>query len=121
MEAKGPSLIPTRYIIATLFIAALLLLVAVVQAPRSSKAGGVTVPDTPTALTLDSFEVVADQEMGDDSLKDFNVTGQLSDYDRQNAEKFKASGKGSWITATLLNYLAAEGLLAKGTYLIRNT
>ncbi|MFA7341387.1 MAG: hypothetical protein WC028_31685 [Candidatus Obscuribacterales bacterium] len=68
-----------------------------------------------------SFEVVADQEMGDDSLKDFNVTGQLSDYDRQNVEKFKATGKGSWITATLLNYLAAEGLLEKDTYLIRNT
>ncbi len=56
---------PKRYLIATLFIAGMLLLVAVVQAFKSPREGGV-VPDVAVlSLNLDSFETLADLRLED--------------------------------------------------------
>ncbi len=57
-------MIPKRYLIATLFIAAMLLLVAVVQGPRvMSIAGGSA--EAPSVLALDSFETLAQTRLQD--------------------------------------------------------
>ena len=102
-------MIPTRYIIATLFIAALLLLVAVVQAPRSSKAGGVTVPDTPTALTLDSFEVVADLPLDESWAPRFQGT---KDPDQPDPWPFEGGFGAPWEPAS--PYLGDHGVALNG-------
>lgn len=53
-------MIPKRYLIATLFIAAMLVLLAIVQAPKSREHGGVASTETSAPLTLDSFRTLAD-------------------------------------------------------------
>ncbi len=58
-------MIPKRYLIATLFIAAMLVLLAVVQAPRSKNQGGVGKGDVPSALSLESFETLAEYRLAD--------------------------------------------------------
>jgi hypothetical protein len=57
--------IPQRYIIATLFIAAMLLLFAVVQAPRPVSAGGVTVAESPAIMNLGGYESLAEFRLVD--------------------------------------------------------
>ena len=58
-------MIPQRYIIATLFIAAMLLLFAVVQAPRPVSAGGVGAAETPAVMNLGGFELVTELRLAD--------------------------------------------------------
>jgi hypothetical protein len=55
--------IPKRYLIATLFIAAMLVILAVVQAPRSRREGGVMTGEAPIAMTLETFETLAQLEL----------------------------------------------------------
>jgi hypothetical protein len=102
-------LIPTRYLIATLFIAALLLLMAVVQAPRSAKAGGVATPDTPTALTLDSFEVVAELPIEDGWAPRFQGT---RDPDQADPWPFEGGFGAPWEPAS--PYLGDQGVALNG-------
>lgn len=56
-------MIPKRYLIATLFIAAMLVILAVVQAPRSRRDGGVMTGDSSITLTLETFETLAQFEL----------------------------------------------------------
>ena len=58
-------MIPQRYIIASLFIAAMLLLFAVVQAPRPVGAGGVTAVEAPAIMNLGNYEALAEFPMAD--------------------------------------------------------
>jgi len=57
--------IPKRYLIATLFIAAMLVLLAVVQAPRSREEGGVASAAAPTPMSMESFETLAEYHLQD--------------------------------------------------------
>ncbi|HZU52876.1 MAG TPA: hypothetical protein VFF77_03210, partial [Holophagaceae bacterium] len=58
-------MIPTKYLIATLFIAAMLLLVTIVQGTRPASGGGI-VADAPAAvLGLDSFPMEASTRLED--------------------------------------------------------
>lgn len=102
-------MVPTRYLIATLFIAALLLLVAVVQAPRASTAGGVAKPDTPTALTLDSFEVVAELPLEDGWAPRFQGT---RDPDQSEPWPFEGGFGAPWEPAS--PYLGDQGIALNG-------
>ena len=54
-----------RYLIATLFIAGMLLLVAVVQAFKPPREGGVAPDAAVLSLNLDSFEAIADLRLED--------------------------------------------------------
>lgn len=66
MKRNEPNdVIPKRYLIATLFIAAMLVLLAVVQAPRSRDKGGVAITEAPAALSLESFETLAEYRLLD--------------------------------------------------------
>lgn len=64
------------------------------------------------------FSIAADQELGSDGVKKFSIDAEVGEYERTQVERFKAEGKGSWIGRALLNQLAADGLIEKGTYLI---
>jgi len=55
--------IPKRYLIATLFIAAMLVILAVVQAPRFKSNGGVATGDASITMTLETFETLAQYEL----------------------------------------------------------
>ena len=62
---NGTSLIPQRYIIASLFIAAMLLLFAVVQAGRPVSAGGVATAEAPAVMNLGGYELLAELRLED--------------------------------------------------------
>src|SRR5664279_570946 len=62
---NGLSLIPQRYIIASLFIAAMLLLFAVVQAGRPVSAGGVASVEAPAVMNLGGYEILAELRLED--------------------------------------------------------
>jgi hypothetical protein len=57
--------IPKRYLFASMFIAAMLVLLAFVQAPRSTREGGAMVADTTLELTMESFETLAEYRLLD--------------------------------------------------------
>ena len=67
-------MIPKRYLIATLFIAAMLVILAVVQAPKSRREGGVMTGETPIALTLETFESLAQLELQEGWVPRFQET-----------------------------------------------
>ena len=56
-------MIPKRYLFASMFIAATLMLLAFVQAPRSTRQGGATVVDTAVELSMESFETLAEYRL----------------------------------------------------------
>ena len=58
-------MIPKRYLIATLFIAAMLVILAVVQAPRFQKQAGADLGggDAPVAMSLETFTTLAQIEL----------------------------------------------------------
>ena len=57
-------MVPKRYLIATLFIAAMLVILAIVQAPRFRKeAGGEITGDTSIAMTLETFQTLTQFEL----------------------------------------------------------
>ncbi len=63
MGMELPEVFPKKYLIATLFIAAMLVILAVVQAPRAGKSGGVAATNAPAALMLESYETLAEYRL----------------------------------------------------------
>lgn len=58
-------MIPTKYLIATLFIAGMLLLVAIVQGLRPASGGGIVADIPPAVLGLENFPVEASTRLED--------------------------------------------------------
>jgi hypothetical protein len=106
---NGPHVIPTRYIIASLFIAALLLLAAIVQAPRSPKSGGVAKPDSLTPLSMESFEVVAEFRLEEGWVPRFLDT---RDPDQPDPWPFEGGFGAPWEPAS--PYLGDQGFALNG-------
>lgn len=109
MEPGRALVIPTRYIIASLFIAALLLLAAVVQAPRAPRSGGVAKPDALTALSLESFEVVAEYRLEEGWVPRFQGT---RDPDQPDPWPFEGGFGAPWEPASA--YLGDQGFALNG-------
>jgi hypothetical protein len=101
--------IPQRYIIASLFIAAMLLLFAVVQAPRPVSAGGVTAVETPVVMNLGGFEALAEFRLVDGWSPRFQGT---QDPDQPDAWPFEGGFGTPWEPAS--PYLADQGLALNG-------
>jgi hypothetical protein len=101
--------IPKRYLIATLFIAAMLVILAVVQAPRSRRDGGVISSDEPIALTLASFESQAQFELQEGWAPRFE--GAL-DPDQPDPWPFTGGFNQPWEPAS--PYLLDQGLALNG-------
>lgn len=102
-------MIPQRYIIATLFIAAMLLLFAVVQAPRPVSAGGVTATEAPALMNLGSFEMLAEFRMEEAWSPRFQGA---QDPDQSEAWPFEGGFGTPWEPAS--PYLSDQGLALNG-------
>lgn len=105
----GRPVIPQKYIIATLFIAAMLLLFAVVQAPRPVTAGGVATPDAPAVMNLGGYEVLAELRLTDGWSPRFH--GAL-DPDQADPWPFEGGFGTPWEPAS--PYLGDQGLALNG-------
>ena len=102
-------MIPQRYIIASLFIAAMLLLFAVVQAPRPVSAGGVGSEDAPATMNLGSYEVLAELRIEEGWSPRFLGT---QDPDQSDPWPFEGGFGTPWEPAS--PYLADQGLALNG-------
>jgi hypothetical protein len=101
--------IPQRYIIATLFIAAMLLLFAVVQAPRPVTSGGVATASAPAVMSLGSTETLAELRVEDGWAPRFQ--GAL-DPDQRDPWPFEGGFGTPWEPAS--PYLGDQGLALNG-------
>lgn len=102
-------MIPRRYLIATLFIAALLVLLAIVQAPRSLREGGVGSSAPDPIYALDSFETLAEFPLRDGWSPRFS--GAL-DPDQPDPWPFPGGFDAPWEPAS--PYLSDQGLALNG-------
>lgn len=102
-------MIPKRYLIATLFIAAMLVIMAVVQAPRSRKDGGVMTGEMPIALTLGTFETLAQFELQEGWVPRFVGT---RDPDQPDPWPYAGGFNTPWEPAS--PYLRDQGLALNG-------
>jgi hypothetical protein len=101
--------IPQRYIIASLFIAAMLLLFAVVQAPRPVSAGGVAATESPAIMNLGGYESLAEFRLVDGWAPRFQGT---VDPDQSDAWPFEGGFGTPWEPAS--PYLGDQGLALNG-------
>ena len=92
-----------------MFIAAMLMLLAVVQAPRSTKDGGASAPDAPIAQSLESFETLAEYRLQDGWAPRFQ--GAL-DPDQDQAWPYGGGFGTPWEPASA--YLGDQGLALNG-------
>ena len=102
-------MIPQRYIIATLFIAAMLLLFAVVQAPRPVSEGGVAAAGAAPVMTLGSYETLAEHRLQEGWSPRFQGT---RDPDQLDPWPFEGGFGTPWEPAS--PYLADQGLALNG-------
>lgn len=102
-------MIPQRYIIASLFIAAMLLLFAVVQAPRPVSAGGVAAAESPAIMNLGGYETQAEYRLIDGWAPRFQGA---QDPDQPDAWPFEGGFGTPWEPAS--PYLADQGLALNG-------
>jgi hypothetical protein len=101
--------IPQRYIIASLFIAAMLLLFAVVQAPRPVSEGGVGAPEAPVIMNLGGYEAQSEYRLTDGWAPRFQGA---QDPDQPDAWPFEGGFGTPWEPAS--PYLADQGLALNG-------
>jgi hypothetical protein len=101
--------IPQRYIIATLFIAAMLLLFAVVQAPRPVTEGGVAATGAPAVMSLGGYESLAEWRLEDGWAPRFQGA---QDPDQSEPWPFEGGFGTPWEPAS--PYLADQGLALNG-------
>lgn len=102
-------MIPNRYLIATLFIAAMLLVLAVVQGRRSTREGGVVTDTAAVALSLDSFEPVAEFRLEEGWAPRFEGA---QDPDQWAPWPFQGGFGAPWEPAS--PYLRDQGLALNG-------
>ncbi len=100
---------PRRYLIATLFIAAMLLILAIVQAPKSAKEGGVGGTEAVALAMLDTFEVVAERPLLDGWSPRFHGA---QDPDQHQPWPFQGGFGAPWEPAS--PYLDHQGLALNG-------
>ncbi|MCE1205435.1 MAG: hypothetical protein LWW79_12625 [Holophagaceae bacterium] len=102
-------MIPQRYIIASLFIAAMLLLFAVVQAPRPVSAGGVAAVESPAIMNLGGYETQSEFRLAEGWAPRFQGA---QDPDQPDAWPFEGGFGTPWEPAS--PYLADQGLALNG-------
>lgn len=102
-------MIPKRYLIATLFIAAMLVLLAVVQAPRSTNEGGVAKGTAPAGLSLENFETLAEYRLADGWAPRFQGT---LDPDQGKPWPFAGGFEAPWEPAS--PFLGDQGFAMNG-------
>ena len=102
-------MVPKRYLFASMFIAAMLMLLAFVQAPRSTREGGAMAPDAPAALSMESFETLAEYRLREGWTPRFQGA---QDPDQDQPWPFGGGFGTPWEPASA--YLADQGLALNG-------
>lgn len=102
-------MIPRRYLLATLFIAALLVLLAVVQGPRTRSAGGIAEEPPPVMFSLETFRTLAELPLRDGWAPRFQGT---LDPDQPHPWPFGGGFETPWEPAS--PYLADQGVALNG-------
>ncbi|MBP1627594.1 MAG: hypothetical protein H6Q00_2069 [Holophagaceae bacterium] len=102
-------MIPKRYLIATLFIAAMLLIMAVVRGPEAARTGGKTPEVVNTPLGLDSFEKITEMKLQEGWVPRFQ--GAV-DPDQWEAWPFGGAFGTPWEPASA--YLGDQGVALNG-------
>ena len=102
-------MIPKRYLIATLFIAAMLLILAVVKGPSAVRTGGVAPAEATTTLGLDTFEKVAELKVMEGWAPRFQ--GAM-DPDQWEAWPYGGGFETPWEPASA--YLGDQGVALNG-------
>lgn len=69
-------------------------------------------------LGFKKYEFVAVQECGNDSSHNFTINGNLSKYDLEQIDKWKAGNFVHYSNHTILSYLCKEKYINPGKYLI---
>lgn len=65
------------------------------------------------------FEVVADQECGnDESLSFTGVRGEMDEYDLEDLQKFQNTGRYCFLGSRIMEDLVRQGILPAGDWLI---
>ena len=104
-------MIPRRYLLATLFIAALLVLLAVVQGPRTRSAGGIAEEPPPVMFSLETFRTLAELPLRDGWAPRFQGT---LDPDQPHPWPFGGGFETPWEPAS--PYLADQGVETRIMY-----
>jgi len=65
-----------------------------------------------------TFSFEADEELGSEAYKLYNVNGNVADHEENCLEEFKRYGSGMYMTGTLLNDMCRKGIVEEGNYLI---
>jgi len=102
-------LIPKRYLIATLFIAAMLLILAVVRGPEAARTGGKTPEVVSSPLGLDAFERLAELKLQEGWVP--RLQGAL-DPDQWEAWPYGGGFGTPWEPASA--YLGDQGMALNG-------
>lgn len=102
-------MVPKRYLFASMFIAAMLVLLAFVQAPRSTREGGAMAPDVPVELTLQSFETLAEYRLQEGWAPRFQGA---QDPDQEKPWPYGGGFGSPWEPASA--YLGDQGLAING-------
>ena len=102
-------MIPKRYLFASMFIAAMLMLLAVVQAPRSTREGGAVLTTSAVEQTLESFETLAEYRLEDGWAPRFQ--GAV-DPDQEQPWPYGGGFGTPWEPASA--YLGDQGLALNG-------
>lgn len=65
------------------------------------------------------YDIISDMEWDNDSEHSFKVKkAPLKDYEANQVEQFKATGKGGYIAYAILDDLCNRGFILEGEYLI---
>ena len=102
-------MIPKRYLFASMFIAAMLMLLAVVQAPRSTREGGAVHEDVVVEQAMDSFETLAEYRLQDGWAPRFQGA---QDPDQDQPWPYGGGFGTPWEPASA--YLGDQGLALNG-------
>lgn len=102
-------MIPKRYLFASMFIAAMLVLLAIVQAPRPTSKGGAMIINPSLPLCMDDFETIAEYRLQEGWAPRF-VGNKDPDHDK--AWPYCGGFGTAWEPASA--YLADKGLALNG-------
>jgi hypothetical protein len=64
------------------------------------------------------FDIIDDQEKGNDSLCDVRVTGKLDKYAKDSLEKWLKTGRHSYLLSAVMNDLCDKKLIKPGYYVV---
>ena len=102
-------MIPRRYLFASMFIAAMLILLAFVQAPKPIRDGGIFAIKDSATLCMDSFETIAEYRLQDGWAPRFQGA---KDPDKDQAWSYVGGFGAPWEPASA--YLADQGFAMNG-------